>query len=204
MGRILQLPRIATLRTLIDCDGVLSNFTKMFLEVVQTQFGVEAKPSDGENWDLFDYPEVKAIKNDVWKYILGTKGIIRGLEKFAYADELISRLREEGEVICVTSVTTGGFYADERIMWLIEEMGFERFDIILAYKKYLIDGDVFIDDKPDNVIKWADHWYHAQEGVPVLWLPPGRGFPINDKRVFQTGSIDQLFRHLVYEGKVRL
>jgi len=169
----------------------------MFLEIVQTQFGVQARPSDGENWDLFDYPEVKAIKDEVWKYILETPGLIRGLEKFDYADELVARLRKLGEVICVTSVVSDGFYADERIVWLKEEMGFERTDIVLAYKKHIIEADTLIDDKPANVIEWADRWY-PEGGRPVLWMPPGRGFPLGDSRIFETGDVNDLITYLLW------
>jgi 5'(3')-deoxyribonucleotidase len=183
------------MKILIDCDGVLSNFSSMFVEIAKTQFGIDARLSDGENWDLFDYPEVKERKEDIWKHILSTPGLIRGLDKFDYADELVSELRKLGDVICVTSVVFGGTYADERIAWLVEEMGFDRYDIILAYRKYMIEGDVLIDDKPANVSAWADRWF-GEGGIPILWQPPSRGFSSDDDRLLVTGDVDRLINRL--------
>lgn len=81
---------------LIDCDGVLANFDKMFIGVIQNVFGIEFDPSKSQEWDYFNHPDVKAIKNDVWKHILGTPGIIYGLEKYPYTDDFLVKLREVG------------------------------------------------------------------------------------------------------------
>jgi len=188
--------------TLIDCDGVLADFSSMFVRVTKEIFGIQARMTDGKNWDHFDYPEVRAIKEDIWKYIKGTPGLIRGLEKFSYTDELLGTLRGIGDVICVTSLMDGGYYGVERINWLIEEAGFTRFDIMIAYRKYLIEGDIFIDDKPENVVKWADRWY-SDYGSPVLWSAPGRSVPVQDDRVFCTSSIPDLLIYLKEEGKLK-
>jgi 5'(3')-deoxyribonucleotidase len=214
--------------TLIDCDGVLADFTSMFQDIVKEKFGIAARASDGKNWDHFDYPEVRDIKEEVWKYLLSTPGLIRGLKKFPYTDELLSRLRAIGKVICVTSVVSledsqweeiheeankeydipklfiphGGYYPSERVSWLRTEAGFSRTETMLVYEKYRVEGDIFIDDKPSNVVQWADRWF-KHGGVPVLWSTPDRRFPIEDTRIFQTSSVDELFDHLRYEGKIK-
>ena len=222
-----------SLVTLIDCDGVLADFTGMYQEVVKERFGIEARASDGKNWDHFDYPEVRAIKNDIWKYLLSTPGLIRGLKKYSYTDELLSRLRSIGKVICVTSVVMledyqreeligeiqrdsyqglsereslsiipfGGYYPGERMSWLRNEAGFSRTESMLVYEKFRVQGDIFIDDKPSNVIQWADRWY-PQGSIPVLWNTQERTFEIDDPRIFQTNSVDALFDHLKEKGKI--
>lgn len=181
--------------TLIDCDGVMAKWTDMFIRVCREQFDINPTINDGKTWDFFNYPEVVAKKNDIWKYILSTKGLIRDLEKYDYADELIAKLRERGEVVCVTSIVSGGYYADERIMWLIEEMGFPRTHIILAYRKFMVEGDIFIDDKPSNVVEWADRWY-SECGTPVLWQPPEKPMTVDDERIIQTGNVDDLIKYI--------
>ena len=183
------------MRVLIDCDGVLAQWTNMFIDVCRNQFGIELPKHDGKCWDVFKYPGIVERKDEIWTYILSNPNLIYCLEKYNYTDELLTKLRERGEVICVTSivvntkgygtlseVTLPGFYADERIRWLIDKAGFSREDIILAYKKHTIEGNIFIDDKPDNVVNWADRWYDKNH-IPVLWQPPEKSMTINDDRV---------------------
>lgn len=197
------------MRFLIDCDGVMAQWTKMFIRVCQDQFGIEMPPHNGEVWDIFKYPGIVEKRDEIWSYILGTSGLIYGLEKYDYTDELLSKLRERGEVICVTSIVTNtvgfgtpeeraipGFYADERIMWLINKAGFSREDVILAYKKHTIDGNTLIDDKPDNVIKWANQWYEKGYRQPVLWQPPEKSMRVNDDRLFHCGNVDELMKFI--------
>lgn len=191
---------------LIDCDGVIANFDKMFYNVLINEFNIEFEAGKSTQWDYFNHPQVKPIKDDVWKYILGTRGLIRGIEQYDYTKEFLAKLREIGDVECVTSIVSGGYYADERIMWLIEEAGFSRYDIHLSYKKHRIKGDVFIDDKPDNVIKWADAWVTGKGHpdfipshwpIPVLWQSPGRApYDVNDERIFHASEIDHVVGYL--------
>ena len=178
---------------LIDCDGILANFSEKARADLKNRYGIEVT-CDGKNWDYFDYPEVLPHKYDMWNYIVNTKGWVRGLNKYDYAEELVSRLREFGKVICISAVPPGPYFACERIDWLIEELGFNKRDILLGYPKNLVSGDVFIDDKPANVVAWAQRWY----GVPVLWNAPGWVIspPENGSHIFQTGSVDTLFDHL--------
>jgi 5'(3')-deoxyribonucleotidase len=180
---------------LIDCDGVLSNFNEMALGAIKNHFNIDVT-CDGMNWDYFDYPNVKSVSGQLWNYICNTPGVIRGLKKYDYADELIHRLREIGQVVCLTSIPRSKFYPGERFEWLIEELGFDRKDIILGHRKYLVNGDVLIDDKPSNVVSWAQRCY----GVPVLWSTPGwclNARETDPENIFRTGSVDALINHLI-------
>jgi len=193
------------MRFLIDCDGVMAQWSKMFAKVCFDHFGIQAPIFDGEHWDIFNYPEIVANKDRIWSYILGNPGLIYNLEKYDYTDELLTKLRARGEVICVTSIvvnttdfgtpdekTIPGYYADERIRWLMDKAGFSREDIILAYKKHTIEGTMLIDDKPGNVIKWADRWSDSGLKVPVLWQPPEKKMSVDDSRIFHCGNVDEL------------
>lgn len=193
------------MRFLIDCDGVIAQWSKMFEKVCLEHFDIKVPIFDGKNWDIFEYPEIIENKDRIWSYMLSSPGLIYNLEKYEYTDELLAKLRERGEVICVTSIvvnTSGfgtpdekvipGYYADERIRWLINKAGFSKEDIILAYKKYTIEGTMLIDDKPGNVIQWADRWYNKNLKIPVLWQPPEKKMSVDDDRIFNCGNVDEL------------
>lgn len=181
--------------TLIDCDGVLSDFRDMAIRVIKEHFGVTIPETDNKNWDVFNYQQLTNIKSDIWNYIIKTPGLIKNIKKFDYADELISELRKYSDVICVTTIISGGTWADERIQWLIDELQFNPKNIITADKKYLIEGNVFIDDKPSNVIAWADRWY-KEGGIPILWQPPNGGIKINNENIHEIGDVNELFKIL--------
>lgn len=204
--------------TLIDCDGIIANFDKMFYDVLKDEFNIEFDVEQDKEWDYFNHPQVKDIKGDIWKYILNTKGLIRGLEQYDYTQDFLAKLREIGPVECVTSTVVGDYYAGERIMWLIEEAGFDRSDIHISYRKYRIKGDVFIDDKPENVAQWADAWVGrrfwdgrfppSQIPVPVLWQSPGRprlevfNQDMPDERILHASDIDYVIGYLKDIGKL--
>lgn len=158
---------------IIDCDDVLAKFSFAAIELVRREFGRELRRWNGVEWDIFNYPEVVDIKGEIWKKMLETKGFIRNLEKYEYADEMVAGLRERGDLVVCTSVTSGGYHADERMNWLIEEFGSDRKDIFLGARKYLLDGDYIIDDRPKNVVDWMFH----RGGEGICWIPPGTGIP---------------------------
>lgn len=158
------------MRIIIDCDGVLADFVTVARGVAKDLLNKDVPHHDGE-WDVLRNHLNKEEVSIILNYIANKPGMVRGLRKFDYADNLIEMLRCRGELVACTSVLCGKCFAGERIEWLKEELGFDRTDIILAHKKYLVTGDVFIDDKPDNVVRWAETF---PKGMAVMWQSPGR------------------------------
>jgi 5'(3')-deoxyribonucleotidase len=59
-------------------------------------------------------------------------------------------------------------WAFERDAWLSELFGFNTDDdIIYTGAKELVYGDVFVDDKPDNIIKWKKR---HPNGLAILFM----------------------------------
>lgn len=182
--------------SLIDCDEVLANFNEALINIIKTQFGIEVV-FDDINRDIFEYPNIKPIKEDIWEYICKTPNIVRSLNKFPYTDELLSKLRKVSDkVICVTAIMKSRYYPGERFEWLIEEAGFDRRDIILCTDKQYVYGDVLIDDRPSKLIPWHDRWNKD----PVLWQ--SHNWPRDSREpeipfiMFKTGNVDNLIRYI--------
>ena len=53
-------------------------------------------------------------------------------------------------------------------------------------------GKQYLDDKPGNVIQWADRWYNKNLKIPVLWQPPEKKMSVDDDRIFNCGNVDEL------------
>lgn len=179
--------------TLIDCDGVLANFAKLVLDVMKNNFGIEVI-YPGYKVDCLELPHVKPLQDKIWNHICNTPGLIRNLEKYEYTDELISKLRELGQVICLTSAANGQYYAGERFEWLIHQLLFDRKDIFIGFRKEYVVGDVFIDDKPSKLKPWYQKW---PNNLPILWQSPdwfidSRESIYFPNKFFSTGSVDEL------------
>lgn len=162
------------LNILLDVDGVLANFDDLCSRIVEIEFGIKIVQRPGI-WDCFEFPEIKPYKKQITEFMINTPGIIRNMEWYDYAHEMVEALRKKGDVIACTDSVYPGVFTTERIMWLMDEFGFNRENIILSGKKYLIDGWMLIDDKPSNVEKWLQH---HPDGVGVLWHPINRKYKL--------------------------
>jgi 5'(3')-deoxyribonucleotidase len=176
---------------LIDCDGVMVDFSLKAMEVANEEFGISLKINDGKNWDFFEYPECREIKDQLWTKMFNTSGIIYDIPKFSYTDELLFKLRSlpDTRVIACTALVVSPTYASERAQALVDKMGFDREDIIITHSKEFCYGDVLIDDRCRNLTKWRDRWVGK---LPVLWHAPNREFATADERLVRAGSVNEL------------
>jgi 5'(3')-deoxyribonucleotidase len=182
---------------LIDCDGVLANFSQMVLDVMKNDFGIELH-YPGYKIDCFELPNVKPLQETIWNHICDTPRLISNLETYDYANELIYKLRELGQVICLTSLSKGKYYASERIEWLVNKLLFDRKDIFIGFRKEYVYGDVFIDDKPSKLKPWFQKW---PKNLPILWESPNwfidsREDNYHTNKFFSTGSVDDLLYYI--------
>lgn len=167
---------------LLDVDGVLANFDQLFVHIAKNIFDIKFVQHPGI-WDYYEYPEVAPFKDKIMEYIVQTPGMVRGMDFYECAHDLVRVLRKEADnVIACTDSAYPGIFATERIIWLMEEFGFKREDIIFSGRKYLIDAWMLIDDKPSNIEKWVRH---HPDGVGVLWHPATREYRlyISDKSI---------------------
>lgn len=167
---------------LLDVDGVIANFDQLFTHIAKNIFDINIVQQPGV-WDCCEYPEVAPFKHGIMDYIIHTPGVVRNMDPYEGAHDLVHILRQKSDnVIACTDSGYPGLFATERIIWLMEEFGFKKEDIIFSGRKYLIDAWMLIDDKPSNIEKWVRH---HPDGVGVLWHPATREYKldINDKSI---------------------
>jgi 5'(3')-deoxyribonucleotidase len=95
------------------------------------------------------------------------------------------------------------YWRVERTKWLLQLVEAENLDIVFTHDKSRVWGDVFIDDRLENVEAWAE--VH-QQGLAIVWdhpynrarTPPGIHRATSWSQVFQIirdyeaqASIDQ-------------
>jgi 5'(3')-deoxyribonucleotidase len=96
----------------------------------------------------------RAENNALWRAIDASPGWVQSMPEFAETREALAELRDMGEVLCVTSPHTGPYWVPERFTWL-KERGFTKKTSIFTGGKYYVPGDIFVDDHPEHIVKWA-------------------------------------------------
>jgi 5'(3')-deoxyribonucleotidase len=127
---------------------------------------------DDYNWDHTDTLGVKDIHNfdmskvvkkscgkKIYNYI-NEDGYFTKLKPIDGAIESLKILHREGhEIIIVSSPSASPESYRDKIIWCDKYLPFiSRENIILTKKKYLIKGDILIDDSTENIRLYRKHW----------------------------------------------
>lgn len=150
---------------LLDCDGVLADFEERCAEAI----GFPIDRTQWQEWDVFSHPAVKEHAGKLHD-ALNSPGFCAGMKPLPGAVEGVATLREIGSIYIVTSPwRTSPHWASERAHWLDRHFGIKWKQIVSTHAKYLVRGDVLIDDKPEHVVNWMKA---HKDGVGVLWNQP--------------------------------
>ena len=157
------------MRILIDMDGVVAN-TMGRLD--QLHFDAAIGIENITEWDISKfYPEKRGVFNffnlpDIFSKATPIDGAIIAINKLMNIGH---------EVIFVTAVPTesmNGYY--QKIHWIYRYFGFAEKNFVATHRKEYIDGDILIDDKPENIVLWLDA---HPEGRAILFPQPWNGKP---------------------------
>jgi 5'(3')-deoxyribonucleotidase len=191
-------------RILLDVDGVIADFTSAYLEIANKLAGTDWKHDDQTDWNLGFLPGLAAVENEAWKAV-GLPGFARRIKAYDGAIDGVRRLAELGDIYIVTSPVWmhglaegetqeahelhGRTFCYDRVRWLEEHFGLARNHIIFAYDKHLVEGDVFIDDKPSNVENWLSSHGGKSGTRAILWARKyNEGFDGCHPKLLRTGD----------------
>jgi 5'(3')-deoxyribonucleotidase len=95
------------------------------------------------------------LRDDVYE-ILKKKDGCFGIPPYPGSQTGVAKLKELVDIVVVTSPFNGGeTWVHERERWLEMLYDISHKKVIHTGLKELIDGDIFVDDKVDHVVKWA-------------------------------------------------
>jgi len=152
---------------LCDVDGVFADFLGHTLDTL----GPLAPPGGREvftSWDFRDNmsPGAQMFVDRKWR----EKGWCLGIPPYPEAKEGLAKLKSVGDVVWVTSpLQSSPHWIPERTLWLQQLTGEDKPTIMFAWDKSRYQGDVFIDDRLENVEAWAD--VH-RGSLPIVWDRP--------------------------------
>ncbi len=141
---------------LLDVDGVLANTSKAAKELIEGLGGVYMPTA----WDFGMYRNTEEIRKQFWALFGGEdsdpgESFCSSLETYGDAKQFVLACARLGSVVYATSPMHTRSWAEDRALWLIEQMKADRKQIVSCGDKSHVRGDVLLDDKTQNVIDWA-------------------------------------------------
>ncbi len=157
------------LRIALGCDGVLADVVSGILRVVEEVTGRRHDPAEVTELDFARALGLSAREaSEVRRTIEERRGFVTALAPYPLARQGVRRLRELGEVSCVTSPwRSSPWWRAERDSWLALHFGIDV--VHHAEDKSTCSADVFVDDCSEHVRAWSAAW---PSRVAVLWRTP--------------------------------
>lgn len=151
-------------RFLVDVDEVLADFATPFFKTAHEVTGKLYTEEDFTDWDLFAALDSDEERKAVFK-AMQAPGYCSNFAVLPGALEAIRELQKIVEVTPVTRPFPSPTWKHDRDVWLWEHFGFKDTEIANIAQKFLVGGDAFLDDSPENVVLWqAEH----PDGVAML------------------------------------
>lgn len=161
-------------RILVDCDGILSDFVSPALDLIHSHTGDRHTVDEITQWDVF-----AAVGKKEHEHILDAavehRRFCETMPLQPGAKEAIDELRNIGDVYIITSPYDARSWVYERTRWLIQHFGFNKKQIANISAKFLVPGDVLLDDSDTNLKDWSAEWptgVTTARPLPLLWDRP--------------------------------
>ncbi len=179
---------------LIDVDEVLADFQGAAFDVIARVTGRRHSREECKQWEMFGQflqpEERKPVFAEIRK-----PGFCSALSPLPGAQEGVKRLQELGEVYAVTSPFRSEPWVHERTKWLEDHFGIQESNVVFTSAKFLVTGDVLLDDRPDHILKWEAKHPH---GHGLLWhLPNTAGQHDDIDRVHTWDEVIRRVRRIV-------
>ena len=159
---------------LTDVDGVIANFQLRFVEIAAQITGRAFSPEAAmSEWDVEKALGLNDEEKDAVYEVVNAPGYVMELPEMYGAVAGIKELAKYADVFFVTSHNVKSpTWVFEREAWLKEKFGEELGGQVAHTKhKYMVYGDVFIDDKPDHVRDYMEKGKNPNARA-LLWSWP--------------------------------
>lgn len=142
------------LTILVDMDSIVANLQEKWYAAYNEEWDDNIGPDDIMSWETHLYVKPECRKK-IYSYF--TPELFRSLNPIPGSVATLKKWVEMGhEVVFVTATPWG--CADAKFEWAREHFPFlTSHEIIMAHRKYLVHGDVFIDDSPGNIAAYRHH-----------------------------------------------
>lgn len=187
-------------RGAFDVDGVLGNFTELYLNAVRAATGRDI-PKDWlpAQWDIDeDLGLTEKERKATWD-LINLPGQADFINPYPGAVEGIKKLSEIVDIFFVTSpVKSSPTWTYDRNKWLKRYFGKRLAGFVLYTEhKYTAAADFFVDDKPSHCEEWSEAWPH---GKALLWTA-GYNHSFQNDRITRVQNFDDVARQVAMLSK---
>lgn len=152
----------------LDADGFLFDFIAGVLRLVKE---VTGRSYDSTDVGVFDFARALGLSADETrevKKLIARRGFCTSLVPYPGARQGVRRLRELGDVFCVTAPwDSSPWWEEERSSSLALHFGIDV--VHHADDKSRYEADVFVDDRAKHVSSWLAAWPRR---CAVFWRTP--------------------------------
>lgn len=164
-------------RVLLDVDGVIADFESYFLQCAACALGspvARMAVVDAAAWEMKDrYGLSDEERWHVDKFLFTQPAVDMPLHEGA--KEFVQWALNVYDVYFVTSpLARHQTWCSDRRLWFEQRFGSKAAKrLVFTGCKHIIDGDVLVDDKLENVTGWLAG--RSGAALPVWWHPRDRG-----------------------------
>lgn len=154
---------------LLDMDGVLVDFVPHWCNYLNLFEGVDIRPDQVTKYALHDCNVVAGVPKEALYRPFQTKGFFRTAPMMPGARAFIKKLQalesEEDFQFFIVSHPAGPDSAKEKLEWLDGTFG-PDIKCIFTKHKYMVAGDLLVDDCVEYVKKFLAHQPKARAIIP--------------------------------------
>lgn len=150
------------MRVLCDLDSIIVDLQTSWLALYNKDYNDNLTTANILEWETHKYVKPECGQK-IYDY-LSKPGFFYNLEPLHGATEALERLHESGlfNIRIITAAPLGTF--EEKREWVHKWLPFldPKKDIIACYDKYLVNGDILIDDSPHNIVDYKKTHFYAK------------------------------------------
>lgn len=142
-------------RILVDMDDTVASMLKGLCAEANLYFDLSLQPEDFVNWDFYKCPAVVDVitPKKLWS-VAAKEGFYQRLLPIPNAVEMLHYMAKTYEIVFVSSpLPDSPTCVFDKEAWLVAYMHFPYKTIFTRYK-YMVQGDLLIDDGGHNVEEW--------------------------------------------------
>lgn len=147
---------------LLDCDGVLADFVKSYLTWLNASaYARPGEPYRQDEVHEFDIGKALGLPDNMWVEFSAWLNADETRLQFdvlgSSTVEAVRLLKQNCDVLCLTSpLSDCDLWVARRNTWLKQHFSIKKDDIFHGSRKELVRGDFLVDDRLDNILRWAE------------------------------------------------
>lgn len=184
---------------LMDVDGVIADFSQAYVNCARKVIDRELGDVDfllRTDWDIGDALKLTVKEKDKVHSLFDWPGFGLTLKPLSGSIEGVRRIAEISDLYFVTApYETNPTWCYDRRKWLCDKFGDELGKKVIYTKyKYLVAGDLLVDDRTENV---AD-WFKAMKRLNISAKGIVWAYGFNQKAPYpRTNDWDLLYKWVV-------